>query len=178
MSAPTPLLRRPVPVQADAQPKRKRESTAASSSIDMEQLASIVAIVSRNAPARELPTSGHLVQVVQEKPAPTSLMSPDAIAVDADRSNVSPGEDVHQDEDRPLRTSQWLAHPIDIGVDNTVTNTQPEVETRLRTLEDRLRELHEVNFDLTDRLGRMGGLVEGGSDDSDAPPPTYTPANR
>ena len=178
MSAPTPLLRRPVPVQADAQPKRKRESTAASSSCDIEQLASIVAVVSRNAPAQEHSTGGHLEQEVQEKPAPTSLMSPDAIAVDADRSNVSPGEDVLQDEDRPFRRSQWLAGPTDIGVDNTVTSTQPEAETRIRTLEDRLRELHEVNFDLTDRLGRMGGMAEGDSDESDAPPPMYTPANR
>ena len=174
MSAPTPLLGRPSPVQTAAQLKRKRESIAVSSSCDMEPSASIVVAIntsSVNVPT--LGTSNGQEEQEREKLPRASSPSVDAIEVDS-----SPDEDNHHGEDRPSRRSQLFPSRALMGIEDTVTNTQPEVETRFRTLEDRLRELHEANIDLTERLGRIGGMVEGRSDESDAPPPMYTPANR
>ena len=172
----TPLLdTRPVQAQLFSRAKQKHES-ATSSPYDMEERGA--------APATASSLSGAITpehysidrhwQNLREKPTrgPFAFRNAIDVGINADRSNdVSSSEsDSHDGTSRPHSVmSQHVSNHI-IG--------RTENDSHIRTLEDRLRELHEVNFELTERLGRMGGMAEDSSGVPYVLPPVYTPANQ
>ena len=119
--------------------------------------------------------------VVQDGSGNTAEVSPDSKGrISVMTTNDAPeiyslptcNENHHDEHGPPLSVaSRHVSRDFDMS---TIAQPEVEVETRFRTLEDRLRELHHANIELTERLGRMSRVREDHSDTSDAPP-VYTP---